>query len=143
MAARRRKILYGTRPAKLVLAALAAFAAFAGAYGLAASLGSGTTGLAAGSDVIASCGSGMTFAYTTAFDVTDSGYSVSGIELSYIPAGCRSKRLSATFYDSSGAPVGAAVGATLTAAGTTQSIAIQASNEIDADRVDGVSIVVS
>jgi hypothetical protein len=144
VAARTRKIRYGTWPAKLVLAALAAFVAFAGAYGFAASLGSSTTGLAAGSEVIASCGSGMTFAYTTAFDVADSSYSVSGIELSDIPAGCRGKRLSATFHDSSGAPVGAAVGATLTASDTTQSIAIaEGSNEIDAGRVGGVSVIVS
>jgi hypothetical protein len=143
VAARRRTILYGTRQAKLVVAALAALVAFVGAYAFAASLGSSTTGLAAGSEVIASCGSGMTFAYTTAFDGAASGYAVSGIELSNIPAGCRSKSLSATFYDSGGVPVGSAAGATLTASGTTQSIAIpQTSNTIDAGRVSGVSVVV-
>lgn len=126
--------------AKTVIAALAAFVA----YGFAASLGSSTTGLAAGSQVVASCGSGMTFAYKTTFEAGNSSYAVSGIELSNIPAGCRSKSLSATFYDSSDTPVGSAVGATLTAAGTTQSIAVApGSNEIDAREVSGVSVVVS
>jgi hypothetical protein len=130
------------RHTKLVIAALAACAASGGAYGFA--LGSITTGLAAGSKVIASCGSGMTFAYRTALDVADSSYAVSGIELSNIPAGCRSKTLSATFYNGSGTPVGSAVSATLTEAGTTQSIAIaQGSNAIDAREVSGVSVVVS
>lgn len=144
MAARRRKTPYGRWKAKLVVAALAALLAFAGTYGFAASLGSSTSGLAAGSTVIAPCGSGMRFAYTTAFDVASSSYAVSGIELSNIPAGCQSKSLSATFYDSSGRTVGWAVGATLTAAGTTQSIDVaQGSNTIDAGQVSGVSIVVS
>jgi hypothetical protein len=126
------------------MAALAAFVAFAGAYAFTASFRSGTTGLAAGSEVIAACGSGMTFAYTTAFDAAGSSYSVSSIELSNIPAGCESENLSATFYDSGGTPVGSAVGATLTAAGTTQSIAVaRRSNTIDAGRVAGVSVVVS
>jgi hypothetical protein len=132
------------RHTKLVIAALAACVASVWAYGFAASLGSSTTGLAAGSRVIASCGSGMTFAYTTAFDAADASYAVSGIELSNIPAGCRSKTLSATFYDSSGTPVGSAVGATLATAGTTQSIAVaQGANRIDAGQVSGVSVVVS
>jgi hypothetical protein len=144
VAARRRKILCGTWKANPVIAALAVCVAFAGAYAFAASLASSTTGLAAGSKVVAACGSGMTFAYRTALDVADSSYAVSGIELSNIPAGCQAKTLSATFYDGSGTPVGSAVGVTLTDAGTTQSIAIaQASNEIDAREVSGVSVVVS
>jgi hypothetical protein len=126
------------------IAALVACVAAAGAYGFAASLGSSSTGLAAGSEVIAACGSGMTFAYTTTFDAAGSGYTVSGIDLSNIPAGCRSKTLSATFLDDSGSPVGSAVGATLTAVGTTQSIAVSpGSNRIEAGRVSGVSVVVT
>jgi hypothetical protein len=132
------------QPTTFVIAALAALAATAGGYGFAASLASSATGLAAGSRVIASCGSGMTVAYTTAFDAADSSYAVSGIELSNIPAGCRGEMLSATFYDDSGATVGSAVGATLTTAGTSQSIAIaQSSNRIDASLVGGVAVVVS
>lgn len=121
-----------------------AIAASRGAYGFAASHRLGSTALAAGSEVIASCGSGMTLAYTTAYSAASSGYAVTGIELSNIPAGCQSKSLSATFQDSSGAAVGSAVGATLTAAGTAQSIVVvPGSNPIDAGRVSGVSVVVS
>lgn len=114
------------------------------ACGFAASQGLSTTGLAAGSEVIASCGSGMTLAYTTAPSAAGSGYAVTGLELANIPAGCQSKSLSATFQDSSGAAVGSSIDVTLTAVGTTQSIAVSpSSNTIDADRVDGVSVVVS
>jgi hypothetical protein len=128
----------------LLVAALAAVSAFAGAYGFASTLGFGTSGLGAGSTLVASCGSGLTFAYTTSFSPTGSGYVVDGIELSDIPAGCRSKSLSASFYDRSGATVGSPVGATLAASGTTQSIAVApASDAIDASRVSGVSVVVS
>ncbi len=129
---------------KTVLAALAAVAAFLGAYGFAATLGSSSTGLGAGSKVVASCGSGLTFAYTAAFSATNSEYVVNGVELSNIPAGCQRKSLSASFYDSDGTPVGSAVDMTLTASGSTQSIAIApSSNTIDAGQVNGVSVVVS
>lgn len=143
MATRRRKTLHGTWTTKLAAAA-AAVVASVGAFGFAASQGLGNPGLAAGSQVIASCGSGMTLAYTTAYSAAGSGYAVTGIELSNIPAGCHSKSLSATFQDSDGTAVGSAVDATLTAAGTTQSIAVvPSSNPIDAGRVSGVSVVVS
>ena len=129
---------------KLVVAALAAVAACLGAYGFAATLGSSTTGLWAGNQVVASCGSGMTFAYSTAFHAADSDYVVNGIKLSNIPAGCQRKSLSASFYDSNGTTVGSPVGATLPASDTSQSIAISpSSNAIEAGEVSGVSIVVS
>jgi len=129
--------------AKLVVAALAAAVAGAGTYGFAATLGSSSAGLGAGSTVVASCGSGMRFAYTSAFSATDSGYVVSGIDISSIPAGCQNQTLSATFYDSSGATVGSAVATTLPASGTTQSITITpSSNTIDAGELSGVSVVV-
>jgi hypothetical protein len=144
VAASRRTTLHGTLTARLVVAALAAVVSFLGAYSFAAIFGSSTTGLGAGNKVIASCGSGMTFAYSTAFHAADSDYVVNGIELSNIPAGCQRKSLSASFYDSNGTTVGSAVGATLPASGTTQSIAISpSSNAIDAREVSGVSIVVS
>jgi hypothetical protein len=140
---RRRRTQHGTWTAKLVGAGLAV-AASVGAYAFATSQGLGNTGLAAGSQVIAACGSGMTLAYATSYSAAGSGYAVTGIELSNIPAGCRSESLSANFQDSGGAAVGSAVDATLTAAGTTQHIAvIPSSNPIDAGRVSGVSVVVS
>lgn len=132
----------GNPPGKPVVAALVALVSLVGVYGLAASLGSSSTGLGAGSTVTASCGDGMTIAYTTAFH--DAGYAVNALELSDIPAGCRSKSFSATFYDRSGVAVGAAVDATLTASGATQRVAVDASsNTIDAGEVSGVSVVVS
>jgi hypothetical protein len=144
MAGRRRRALSVARRPRIAIAALAAFALFVCNYGLGASHGSGATVLAAGNQVIASCGSGMTFVYTTAFNVTDSSYAVSGIELSHIPGRCHNQSLSATFSDGNGAPLGPAVDATLTSAGTTQTIAIALkSTNIDASKVHGISVVVS
>lgn len=144
MAVPRRNTLSDAWRARLVIAALAALVAFVCTCGFGPSRGSSATGLAAGDEVVASCDSGMKVAYTTAFDPTDSGYAISGIELSNIPADCQSQRFSATFYASNGAPIGSAVDATLTSAGTTQSIAIAPdSNNIDASDVSGITVVVS
>lgn len=129
---------------RLVVAVVVGVVTIAGAYGFAATLGAGTAGLGAGSEIVASCGSGMEVAYTASFDPATSGYVVDGIELSDIPTGCRSKSLSASFYDGSGAVVGSPIGAALTASGTTQSIAVAPSSDtVDASRVSGVSVVVS
>lgn len=130
--------------AKLAFAAIAASIVFAGAFGFAASFGMSGGGLHAGDRLIAACGSGMTFAYTTAFDSGSSAYAVSGIDLSNIPAGCLRKAVSVTFLDSADSATGSAVDAVLPASGTTQSISISpTSNPIDAGQVSGVSVVVS
>jgi len=110
----------------------------------AASFGTGTSALHAGNKMIASCGQGMEFAYTTSFDNGIPGYAVNGINLSNIPASCLSKKFSATFYNGSNNAVGSAISSTLPASGTTQSISITpSSNTIDASLVTGVSVVVS
>jgi hypothetical protein len=129
---------------KLVLAALAASVVFAIVQGFAASLGMSSNGLGAGSKVIATCGSGMTFAYTTEFDPGISGYAVDGIELSTIPAGCLNKTLSVTFLDGSDDRSGSAVSATLPGSGTTQTIPIApSSNMIEVAEISGISVVIS
>lgn len=129
---------------KLVLAVLAAFIVFAAVEGFAASLGSSSGGFGANSKVISSCGTGLSFVYTTAFSTAISGYAVKGIDLSDIPAGCLGKSLSVTFYNSSTNASGSPVRATLPASGTTQSISIDPNtNTIDATKISGVAVVVS
>ena len=61
------KIRNTTRTTKLVLAAVVASIVFAGVYGFAASLGLTSSGLGAGNAVVASCGTGIQAAYTTAY----------------------------------------------------------------------------
>ena len=58
----------------MVVASVAAFIVFAGVYGFAASLGLSSSGLGAGSAVVASCGSGIQAAYTTAYAASLPGY---------------------------------------------------------------------
>lgn len=127
-----------------VLSGLFAAIVFATVYGLAASLGASTGGLAAGSSPVASCGSGMTFAYTTAFYPGSSGYVVDGIDLSNIPSGCQGKSLSVTFYGSGTTPTGSPVDGRLPMTGTTERITVDpTANAIDAREISGVSVVVS
>ena len=138
------KILRLTRKSRFVVAAVVATVAFSGVYAFAASLGVSTSGLGADTKAVASCGTGLTFAYTTSYYSGVPGYAVSGINLSNIPSGCLSKSLSVTFYNGSNNAVGSAVAATLPATGTTQSIAITPSaNTIDASAVTGVAVTVS
>jgi hypothetical protein len=82
MAARRCNTPDRKWTAKLVVPALAVLASV-GAHGFAASQGFSSSGLAAGSEVIASCGSGMKVAYTSAYSAAGSGYAVDGIELEH------------------------------------------------------------
>jgi hypothetical protein len=139
-----RFILGLTKTSKLTLAIVASLAVFASVYGFAASLGVSTSGLGADNKVVASCGSGMTFAYTTSYYSGLPGYAVNGISLSNIPAGCLNKSLAVTFTDGSNAALGSQVTASLPATGTTSTVSITPSaDDIDASKVANVSVVVS
>jgi hypothetical protein len=135
------KIRHATLSVKLMLATAAAGTAFAGVYGFAASLGLTTSGLGAGSAVVAACGTGTTVAYTTAYASGISGYSVSQVNLASIPAGCLSKTYKIQLTGASGAAVGSEMSGTLPASGTTATIST--SGTPDASLVTGVSVVIS
>jgi hypothetical protein len=102
-----RKIRNTTRTTKLVLAAVVASIVFAGVYGFAASLGLTSSGLGAGNAVVASCGTGINAAYTTAYSSSLPGYSVSQVNLTSIPAACLSKAYRIQLTGAAGATVGA------------------------------------
>lgn len=137
--------LRSARPAaKLVFALVAASVALAGVRGFAASFGTGSGGFGAGSQMVATCGRGMTFAYTSGFYAGIRGYAVNGIELSNIPDGCLGRSLSVTFYESGDGVSSSAVTGTLPVSGTTESIAVpMTSDTIDAGLITGVSVVVA
>lgn len=135
------KIRTTTRTTKLVLAAVVASIVFAGVYGFAASLGLSSSGLGAGNAVVASCGTGIQAAYTTAYSATLPGYSVSQVNLSSIPAACLSKSYRIQLTGAAGATVGAEMTGTLPASGTTANIST--SGNVDASAVTGISVVVS
>lgn len=135
------KIRTTTRTTKLVLAAVVASIVFAGVYGFAASLGLSSSGLGAGNAVVASCGTGIQAAYTTAYSATLPGYSVSQVNLSTIPAACLSKSYRIQLTGAAGATVGAEMTGTLPASGTTANIST--SGNVDASAVTGISVVVS
>jgi hypothetical protein len=139
-----RFILGLTKTSKLALAVVASLTVFASVYGFAASMGISTSGLGADNKVVAACGSGMAFAYTTAYSAAQPGYAVNGISLTNIPAGCLNKSLAVTFSDGSNVVLGSQVTATLPSTGTTSSVSITpATNDIDASKVVNVSVVVS
>jgi hypothetical protein len=136
-----RKFRYTTRTTKLVLAAVVASTVFAGVYGFAASLGLTSSGLGAGNAVVASCGTGIQAAYTTAYSSSLPGYSVSAVNLSSIPAGCLSKSYSVQLTGAGGATVGAEMTGTLPASGTTATIST--AGNVDASLVTGISVAIS
>jgi hypothetical protein len=130
-----------TRTTKLVFAAVAACIVFAGVYGFAASLGITSSGLGAGSDVVAACGTGITASYTTTYSSSIPGYSVSQVNLASVPAGCLSKSYKIQLTGSGGAAVGSEMTGTLPGSGTTANIAT--SGNPDASLVTGISVVIS
>jgi hypothetical protein len=136
-----RKFRNTTRTTKLVLAAVVASIVFAGVYGFAASLGLTSSGLGAGNVVVASCGTGINAAYTTAYSSSLPGYSVSQVNLTSIPAACLSKSYRIQLTGAAGATVGAEMTGTLPASGTTANIST--SGNVDASAVTGISVVVS
>lgn len=135
------KVRNTTRTTKLVLAAVVASVVFAGVYGFAASLGLTSSGLGAGNAVVASCGTGINAAYTTAYSASLPGYSVSQVNLTSIPAACLSKAYRIQLTGAAGATVGTEMTGTLPASGTTANIST--SGNVDASAVIGISVVVS
>ena len=136
-----RKIRNTTRATKILLAAVVACIVFAGVYGFAASLGLSSSGLGAGNAVVASCGSGIQAAYTTAYSSTIPGYSVSQVNLSSIPAACLSKSYRIQLTGAAGVAVGSEMTGTLPASGTTANIST--SGTPDGSLVTGISVVIS
>jgi hypothetical protein len=135
-----RKIRNATRTMKMVLAAVAAVVVFASTYGFAASLGMTTSGLGAGSSVVAACGSGIQASYTTAYASGVPGYAVSQVNLAGIPAGCQSKSYKIQLTGSGGAAIGSEMSGTLPASATAN---IATSGNPDASLVTDVSVVIS
>jgi hypothetical protein len=130
-----------TRTTKLLVAAVVSSLAFAGVYGFAASLGLTSSGLGAGSAVVASCGTGINAAYSTTYSASIPGYSVSQVNLSAIPAACLSKSYKIQLTGASGVAVGSEMSGTLPASGTTATV--PTSGTPDASLVTGVSVVIS
>lgn len=129
---------------KLAFAGGVACFAFVGIQGFTASLGMGTSSFGATSHIVASCGNGLTFAYTTTFDAGISGYLVDRINVTNIPASCLGKSLTATFYSDDGSASGSTISTTLPVSGTSESVPVDPdTNTIDARRVGGVSVVVA
>jgi hypothetical protein len=135
------KIRNATRTTKMIVAAVAALVVFASTYGFAASLGLTTSGLGAGSSVVAACGTGINAAYSTTYSSSIPGYSVSSVNLSAIPATCLSKAYKIQLTGASGVAVGSEMSGTLPASGTTASVST--SGTPDASLVTGISVVVS
>jgi 1-aminocyclopropane-1-carboxylate deaminase/D-cysteine desulfhydrase-like pyridoxal-dependent ACC family enzyme len=130
-----------TRTTKILFAAVVSSVIFAGVYGFAASLGLTSSGLGAGSAVVAACGTGTNAAYSTTYSASIPGYSVSQVNLSAIPAACLSKSYKIQLTGASGVAVGSEMSGTLPASGTTATIAT--SGTPDASLVTGVSVVIS
>jgi hypothetical protein len=136
-----RKFRTARTATKLLLATAVALLAFGGVYGFAASLGITTSGLGAGSAIVAACGTGTTVSYTTAYASGISGYAVSQVNLASLPSTCLSKTYRIQLTGASGVTVGSEMSGSLPASGTTATIAT--AGNPDASLVTGVSVVFS
>jgi hypothetical protein len=136
-----RKIRTARTATKFVIATAVALIAFGGVYGFAASLGITSSGLGAGSAVVAACGTGTTVSYSMTYTAAISGYSVSQVNLASIPPARLSKSYNVQLTGAAGATVGSAMSGTLPASGTTATIAT--AGNPDASLVTGVSVVFS
>ena len=101
-----RKFRKTKRTTKIVVAAVVSSIIFASVYGFAASLGLTSSGLGAGSAVVAACGTGINAAYTTTYSASIPGYSVSQVNLSAIPAACLSKSYRIQLTGAAGVAIG-------------------------------------
>jgi hypothetical protein len=135
------KIRHASRTTKMLFATVLALIVFAATYGFAASLGLSSSGLGAGSAVVAACGSGIQAGYTTTYSASIPGYSVSSVNLSAIPAACLSKSYKIQLTGAAGVAVGSEMSGTLPASGTTASISTAGTP--DASLVTGISAVIS
>ena len=135
-----RKFRNTKRTTKLIFAAVVASIVFASVYGFAASLGLTSSGLGAGSAVVAACGTGINAGYTTTYSASIPGYSVSQVNLTAIPAACQSKSYKIQLTGAGGAAIGAEMSGTLPATATAN---ISTSGTPDASLVTGVSVVIS
>jgi len=135
-----RKFRNTKRTTKMIFAAVVASIVFASVYGFAASLGLTSSGLGAGSAVVAACGTGINAGYTTTYSASIPGYSVSQVNLTAIPAACQSKSYKIQLTGAGGAAIGAEMSGTLPATATAN---ISTSGTPDASLVTGVSVVIS
>lgn len=106
----------------------------------AASEGSSSSGLRAGSALAAACGAGITASYTTAYASSIPGYS-RRVDLAGIPAGCLSESYTIQLTGTHGVAVGSEMTGTLPSSGATARIAT--GDAPDASLVTGISVVVS
>jgi hypothetical protein len=139
---RRRPARGGTRARGLGVGLIAAAVAITSVgVAAAASRGANSGGLGAGSSVVAACGSGTTASYTTTYDASIPGYSVSRVNLTEIPAGCLGKSYEIRLNGPGGVTVGSELTGTLPRSGATADIAT--AGNPDTRLVTGVSVVIS
>ncbi len=100
-----------------------------------------TSGVGGGSAVVASCGTGITASYSTAYVPSIAGYSVTQVNLDGIPAGCLSKSYRIQLAGAGDAAVGSEMTGTLPSSGTSADITTPGTP--DASLVTGISVVIS
>jgi hypothetical protein len=136
-----RRYTIQSRARKLALAAAVAVLGSSAVSAFAASLGTTSNGLGAGSAVVSACGGGIKASYTTAYTSSIRGYSVRKVKLSSIPATCRGEPYKIQLTDTANAPVGSQMTGTLPATGA--GATITTSGTTDASLVTGISVVIS
>jgi hypothetical protein len=110
---------------RFFIGALALATVFATVFGFAATLSVGASGLAAGSNSVTSCdGDGVSTAYATSWDATDSRYEVTSVTVSGIADTCDNKSIKVALTNSSNLNLGDGSSTVPTGAGTSHVVAV-------------------
>jgi hypothetical protein len=128
---------------KPILALVVGAVVFSSAFGFAATLNVTGTSLGAGNAAVTSCASGVTTAYTVAYDNTLPGYKVSGVTVTGTLTSCASKSLVIDLVNGSNASPGQITHTISSGEASGGSISLTAPAGINAASVANVHAVIS
>jgi hypothetical protein len=128
---------------KPILALVVGAVVFSSAYAFAATLNVTGQTLGAGNAAVTSCASGVTTAYTVAYDNTLPGYKVSGVTVTGTLTSCGSKSLVVDLVNSSNASLGQITHTITAGEASGGSISLTAPAGITAASVANVHAVIS
>jgi hypothetical protein len=128
---------------KPILALVVGAVVFSSAFGFAATLNVTGQSLGAGNAAVTSCASGVTTAYTVAYDSTIPGYKVSGVTVTGTFTSCSGKSAVVDLVNSSNASLGQMTHTITAGEASGGSFSLTPSGSINAGSVADVHAVIS
>jgi hypothetical protein len=128
---------------RLLISALVLGTVFATVFGLAATLGVGTTSLGAGNSAVGSCDTnGVSTAYANTWDAADQRFEVTSVTVNGIDDNCDGKTLKAALTDSSNVKIGEGTVTVPSVAGTFTATVSSLDTNPAASAVNNIHVVI-